>query len=138
MKKCINCQKEVDINAEVCVHCGRILKEEKYNIIGIIGFIISLISIYYILIGVVGFILSIVALVKIKKEKQKGKALAISGLIIGLLTTLITTFIIVVFVLFKDDIEKAACCASSGGYIENSECITSNQESYESCMNELN
>ena len=58
--------------------------EPKYNRSSIIGFILSIISIFGLgLAGLIGFILGIVALVQIKHTKEKGKGLAIAAIIIG-------------------------------------------------------
>ena len=58
--------------------------KSKYNKLSIIGFVLSVISIFGIgLAGLVGFILGIVALTQIKHTKERGKGLAIAAIIIG-------------------------------------------------------
>lgn len=55
-----------------------------YNKPAIIGFVLSVISIFGIgLAGLVGFILGIIALTQIKHTQQKGRGLAIAAIIIG-------------------------------------------------------
>lgn len=57
---------------------------QKYNKPAIIGFVLSIISIFGLgLAGIAGFILGIVALAQIKYKHEKGKGLAIAAIIIG-------------------------------------------------------
>jgi|GEM_PF-2239202 len=59
-------------------------KPIKYNKLAIIGFILSIISIFGIgLAGLIGFILGIVALVQIRHTKERGRGLAIATIIVG-------------------------------------------------------
>ena len=58
----------------------------EYNKSAIIGLVLSIISIFGVgLAGIAGFILGIVALVQIKHTKEKGKAVAIIAIIVGLI-----------------------------------------------------
>lgn len=57
---------------------------EKYNKNAIIGFALSIVSVFGLgLAGLIGFILGIVALTQIKHASEKGKGLAIAAIIIG-------------------------------------------------------
>lgn len=59
-------------------------KQSNYNKLSIIGFVLSIISIFGVgLAGLIGFILGIVALTQIKHTHEKGKGLAIAAIIIG-------------------------------------------------------
>ena len=61
-----------------------VMPEQKYNKISIIGFVLSIISIFGLgLAGLVGFIMGIVGLNQIKHNHEKGKSLAIAAIIIG-------------------------------------------------------
>ncbi len=68
-------------------------KNEQTNTISIIGFVLSIFD------GLIGMILSIIALVQINKTGEKGKGLAIAGIIISALRmifTLILLFVIII------------------------------------------
>jgi cytochrome c biogenesis protein CcdA len=56
-------------------------KEKKWNLFAICGFILSFLSWFSIL----GIALCIVGLIETKKKKQRGRVLAIVGLIIGII-----------------------------------------------------
>ena len=58
----------------------------KTNICALLGFIFSLVCCG----GIPGLVLSIIGLIQIKKSGEKGKGLAIAGLIIGVIGTLLT------------------------------------------------
>jgi hypothetical protein len=58
----------------------------KYNKLAIVGAILSAISIFGVgSAGISGLVLGIVALVQIKHTKEKGKAMAIIAIIVGLI-----------------------------------------------------
>ena len=59
-------------------------KEEnkKFSVLAIIGFIAGLLSFMY-WFSIVGVILNITALIQVSKSKQRGKTLAIIGLILS-------------------------------------------------------
>lgn len=59
-------------------------ESQKTNKSAIVGFILSIVSIFGIgLAGIVGIVLGIVALVQIKHTNEKGKGIAIAAIIIG-------------------------------------------------------
>ncbi|GAB2528025.1 DUF4190 domain-containing protein [Paramicrobacterium agarici] len=68
--------------------------QEKYNVMAIVGFILAFI------VNIVGAILSFVALSQIKKTGEKGRGLAIAGVIIGLASLVITIIYIIIVVAF--------------------------------------
>ncbi|WP_437583746.1 DUF4190 domain-containing protein [Paramicrobacterium sp. CJ85] len=57
--------------------------QDKYNVMAIVGFILSF------FVSLVGAILCFVALSQIKKTGEKGRGLAIAGVIIGLASVVI-------------------------------------------------
>lgn len=60
------------------------LKVKRYNKPAIIGFVLSIFSIFGLgLAGLIGFILGIVALTQIKHTRHKGRGFAIAAIIIG-------------------------------------------------------
>lgn len=68
--------------------------KEKYNKNSIIGFVLSILSIFGLgLAGLVGFILGIVALTQIKHTSEKGKGLAIAAIIIGFIWSFVTSIL---------------------------------------------
>ena len=70
--------------------------EPKNNTLAIVGFILSFI------IPIVGLILCIIALVQIKKTGEKGKGLAVAGIILfGVLALIVIIAIIVSFVVLN-------------------------------------
>lgn len=98
---CTNCGKKIDNAAHICTDCGiRVAvvenqnsNSERTNGLAIAGFISSF------FISLVGLILSIVGLNQIKKTNERGKGLAIAGIVISsakmVLTVLATIFIII-------------------------------------------
>ncbi len=82
-------------------------KERKsFNIFAIIGFVLSLVCCFAVtkitvLIPLAGLIFSIVALVQIKKSAQRGKGLAIAGVILGAITTVIAVVVAIFSALFS-------------------------------------
>ena len=61
--------------------------KNKFSILAIVGFILSFIAPY------IGIILCIIALVRISKHGQRGKYLAIAGIIISLAIMLLAVII---------------------------------------------
>lgn len=102
-KFCSNCGQEIKANSKFCINCGAQIGEieevtdtntneiNKTNGFAIAGFVVSICSLMIPTIGV-GGILSIVfssiALGKTGKGKEKGKGLAIAGLVIGIIALL--------------------------------------------------
>ena len=105
---CANCGKEVNTDAAFCPECGAALKgstqqassptqssapgqmqtEQKapYNILAILGLVISGISLFVNLWGIVGIagtVLSVLGLLNCKSKGENGRALAIAGIVVG-------------------------------------------------------
>lgn len=81
-------------------------EKKKTNIFAIIGFVVSLVCFLGIIkasvIGpLAGLIFSIVALVQIKKNGQKGKGLAVAGVILGAIATLVSFVTLIVTAIFS-------------------------------------
>ena len=114
-KKCPNCGKNIDNNANFCVNCGSKqtkeaeIKEEKtttveskntvpVNGLSITGFVLSMISLLCCgLLSPLGLIFSIIGVAKTEKEDTTGKGLAIAGIIISSIMLLL--FIIMLLTL---------------------------------------
>ncbi len=81
-------------------------EKKKVNIFAIIGFVVSLVCFLGIIkasvIGpLAGLIFSIVALVQIKKNNQKGKGLAVTGIILGSISTLVSFVMLIITAIFS-------------------------------------
>ncbi len=82
-------------------------KEKKsFNVFAIIGFVLSLVCCFAatkatVLIPLAGLVFSIVALVQIKRSAQRGKGLAIAGVILGSITTVIAVVAAIFSALFS-------------------------------------
>ncbi len=109
MKFCSKCGKEINDEAVVCVHCGCAVEDAaapvpaaatgKFSALGIVGFILSLVSWFVALYGIVAIAGVVFSALGMKQCNAgfKGKGLAIAGLvlsIISLVFTLITVVII--------------------------------------------
>ena len=99
---CKNCGKEIDDRAAICIYCGVATgaglpfaqvqePPKKVNLFGIVGFIVSLLSlwlgVYFCVASVVGVVFSSVGLARAKKRRLNG--LAVAGLVIGIIFLLI-------------------------------------------------
>lgn len=89
---CKNCGREIDDKAVFCIHCGvAIDKVKKINGLGLAGFVVSLVSlyfgVYFCIASIVGLVLSVVGMVNAKKCRLNG--FAIAGLVIGIISVLI-------------------------------------------------
>lgn len=96
-KYCGNCGAELNEGQDVCIKCGKKVNNEevtavvKQNTVAVTGFVISMISLFinfFGLVGLAGAITSLVGLLKVNKTKEKGKGLAIVGLIIGIISVI--------------------------------------------------
>ena len=113
---CSGCGKEIEEEVQYCPHCGKNLrvqpsetaveqqaekprqnKEIKINTLSIIGFVISLISLFLNFFGIVGIgavIVSVIALMQIKEKNENGKGFALTGVIVGSVSVLYAFIII--------------------------------------------
>ncbi len=95
---CRNCGVELKDGTAFCTNCGQ--KQDAdinnvtdnkngYNTMCVVGFVMSLISLlinFWGIVGIIGTVLSIVGLMNCKKKNEKGKGLAIAGIIIGVIS----------------------------------------------------
>ena len=98
---CKQCGNVIDKQTKFCPYCGIVLTEEDEevlpppqpvvrksspNTLAIIGFVIALISLllnFFGLVGIAAVIVSVLGLIKVEKHNGNGKAMAITGLVIG-------------------------------------------------------
>ena len=81
-------------------------EKKKFNVFAIVGFVLSLVCFLggpgtVVLGPLAGLIFSIVALVQIKKNSQKGKGLAVAGVILGGISTVVTLAVTIFTTLFS-------------------------------------
>src|SRR3989344_7491128 len=83
--KILGSQKIILRNMKIKDHISKVDAEnQKYNISSIIGFVLSIISIFGLgFFGIAGFVLGIVALAQIKYTHERGNGFAIAAIIIG-------------------------------------------------------
>lgn len=97
---CVKCGKEIKDGSSFCPECGAAQPNENssersnshtqaglkasYNILCIIGLVVSGISLLFPLIGIAGFILSLIGFKNVKKTGGKGRELAIVGMVVGI------------------------------------------------------
>ena len=97
---CKTCGKEVNDNAVICPHCGcetcdkeKKENENKINAMCLVGFIVSLASIFIALYGataVVGFIFSMVGVYQTNHTKEKFREMGIAGIVVSIISFVIT------------------------------------------------
>ena len=97
---CQNCGAKLNENQVICVKCGAAVKEVKYdesinqktNSLAVAGFITAMISLllnFWGIVGIIATILSGVALSQLgSRPEEKGKALAIIGLCVGIISVI--------------------------------------------------
>lgn len=108
---CRICGKEIHDEAVICPSCGCQVKEtaattsqpekeqKKANILCIIGFVLSLVSLIIALYGVVaiaGLVLSIIGVVQTNKKGERLKGLGIAGICISAASLVYTIYVLVV------------------------------------------
>ena len=101
---CSNCGKEIKDGARFCPECGAAqqgttpppkgqskVQTAPYNMMCIVGLVISGISLllnFWGLVGIAGTIVSVIGLISCKQKNENGKALAIIGIVIGVFSIL--------------------------------------------------
>lgn len=103
---CIHCGKELETGAAFCPECGApqqtgaqpqpveaqsaaskpVVQKAPYNVLSIIGLVVSCISLllnYYGLVGIAGTVLSVLGLLGCKRKRENGRVLAITGIVLG-------------------------------------------------------
>lgn len=110
---CSSCGKQIPENSEICPECGatqgratasgstgqptqaQVLQKLPYNLMCIIGLVVSGISLFYNLfglIGIAGVVLSVIGIVQVGKKNERGKVLGIIGIIVGTLSSIFSLF----------------------------------------------
>lgn len=110
---CSKCGKEYAGGTMLCPYCGANSQtgyvpfvaqaEPKYNVCAIVGFVLSLVSLFFSLYGAVtvaSVVLSAIALKEIKATNEKGRGLAIAGLVIGIFTLVMTVVAVILAAVF--------------------------------------
>lgn len=111
---CVNCEKEISDKSTFCPKCGAAqqgatppptpntgsyatpvnqstVQKAPYNVMCIIGLVISGISLllsFFGLVGIAGTIVSVIGLTSCKRKNENGKACAIVGIVIGVFSIL--------------------------------------------------
>ena len=111
MAYCCNCGKEVEKDVKFCPHCGAnqyqnvtivppqqtipVPQEKKLNVFALVGFILSLVSLFLSIYGIVSVsatIFSTIGYIQINENNEKGKGFAITGIILGSISLLYEIF----------------------------------------------
>lgn len=108
MKYCSNCGKEISDNAIICVHCGCAVSKaavveaqvKRFNVLGLVGFIISVVSFFVTLYGItpiLGIIFSAVAMKQANNPSSpKGKGFAIAGLVLSIVALIYVIIVVLI------------------------------------------
>ena len=113
MKYCEHCGVEIAEEAAICTNCGCATNnqvnapQDKWNSFAIAGFVLSFFS------AIVGLILSIVGYRQTKQSGEKGKELALAGIIISSIATAASVIAIICVVIIYAALIFAAIGASS-------------------------
>ena len=110
---CRVCGKEINDEAVICPHCGCTVKDEpvvsksasgektgKANVMSIVGFVLSLVSLLISLFGTVataGLVLSKIGLVQCNQRGERMKGLAVAGIIISSISIFFTIVVYAVY-----------------------------------------
>ncbi len=92
---CKNCGSNIDDNAVVCPKCGVAVgnqKQGKYNVLSIVGFVLSF------FIAIAGLICSIIARKQIRESGEQGMGLATAGMIISIVSMVLSFLGIVIYI----------------------------------------
>ena len=112
---CKKCGSEINDDAVVCINCGCAVKDDfnaeqqpvkkKINVLCLLGFIFSLISLIFYhfgLVPVAGLVLSIIGLVQAVRRKEKLKGLGIAGIAISGITLIYAIYnLVALLILFS-------------------------------------
>ena len=95
MMYCKNCGKEINDNADMCIHCGVAVnrsqstsKDVPYSGYSIAGMVVSIVGLFLGLFGLVpafGIIFSCLAMKQTANKQMKGRGMAITGLVLGII-----------------------------------------------------
>lgn len=127
MKYCAHCGAELVDEAVICTKCGCWTNDNgqpietskpKLNVLALIGFILSLVSILVMVFAVgladesdsaifiglpfaiAGLVCSIIGLIKLKRNKQRGMGFAIAGIVVGAIVGVFWLFILILSMYF--------------------------------------
>lgn len=108
---CSSCGKQIPEDSIACPECGaaqsgatasgrvgqpvqtQTASKPPYNIMCIIGLVVSAISLFYNLLGIVGIagvVLSVVGIVQVGRKNESGKVMGIVGIVLGALSSIVT------------------------------------------------
>ena len=101
MKYCSRCGAEIYDEAVICTKCGCAVDgmnggsynsaSNNYNVLAIVGFVLSFFS------TIVGLIISIIAYKQVKQTGEKGKELAIAGIVISSISIAIAVLVFIIY-----------------------------------------
>ena len=104
MKYCARCGAELNNDAAICTKCGCAVDgmrgsslnstSNDYNTLAIVGFVLSFFT------TIVGLILSIIAYKQVKESGEKGKELAIAGIVISSVEIAIVFLVLFIYFVF--------------------------------------
>ena len=102
---CKNCGNQLGENVMFCDKCGAratVAKpQQQMNVLAIIGFIVACISFllnFWGIVGIAAVVLSSLGLIQINKNGEKGKKLAIAGIVLGAIS-IVYAFILLLIVI---------------------------------------
>lgn len=112
---CKKCGTKINFETRFCPNCGEAMwldntknpvnlssTPKPLNTMCVIGFVTSIISLFlnfWGIIGIIATILSVVGLVNYSEKENRGKGLAIAGIIIGISSILFAFITIILFTL---------------------------------------
>ena len=100
MKYCAHCGAELYDEAAICTKCGCAVdgvrgqynsSSSSWNGLAIAGFVLSFVS------TIIGLVLSIIAYKQVKNTGEKGKELALAGIIISAISIGITIIVLIIY-----------------------------------------
>lgn len=87
---CKNCGAEIIEGSNFCLNCGTSVasgeNRNKFNTLSTVGLIVAAISLllnFWGLVGIAAVILSSIGLIQINRTGEKGKGIAITGILLG-------------------------------------------------------
>ncbi len=105
---CKTCGQEVNDNAVICPHCGCTIKQttetnpqqkmRKINVLCLVGFILSLVSLFislYCTIPIAALVLSIVGVVQASKRGDGLRGLGIAGIVLSGISVILCIILLV-------------------------------------------
>ena len=102
MKYCAHCGAELMDEAAICTKCGCSVdgmnspyggsQSENWNTLAIVGFVLSFFT------SIVGLVLSILSYKQTKESGEKGKELALAGIIISSIKLALSIVVIIIYI----------------------------------------